>query len=773
MATSLRSRITGATLLALIILPATASRSAEKVVLKNGLVYHGTIDRDNTIVWIFDGLRRVVTRDSKIGSIEPDSTFGTWEIFKLVQPLVQHAGVMPKEAFDISSTPWNDRGRRSFTYTSARSSKPVTMEQAIYEMGPYLVKIRGVDGFWQEGRLSTTQVPQDVILAILAKVDQTNLQERRRVASFLIQARWFAEARRELNSLLRDFPEEPGLKETIESAQVVVSRLEAVERKAEIDIARKAQQYTEVQNRLKSFPSKDVSSDILVGVRDELRAAENEQATNKSWASELKALADALPTHKREAWKKPVAEVLKGLNEVPDVVHDRLVAWQKAKVEGQGNNEEWLALAMSGYLLGSDGATTKLDLARSFWKARGLLHDYLSSEDQEARTRILDELEAFELPEEPGKSLEIKRLDLLTRLAVRMAPPLASDSQPSKEEVLTHKAADDGNSVPTEYSVLLPPEYHPLRNYPAVVALHGGAGPQSAIDWWSKEASRRGYIVIAPEYNLPDHPKEYRFTTSEHAAVELALRDARRRYAIDANRVFLGGQMIGGDMAWDFGLAHPDLFAGVAIVSGRPFKYAFRNIVHTEKLPLYVAMGDLAPASTELVFGSLLKPLIARAYDITYVEHIRRGLEDLPEEAAPILDWMDRKTRQPVVKAFEAISSRDSDERFYGVVIREFQPGYTTAPEAAEPLGKNLNPASIKVTSSQASNLIQVQAKGVKRLDVWISPKILDFSKKLEVRVNGRPYLKGLVKPTLEPFLEDLRIRGDRQQIYWHKVSAG
>src|SRR3954452_12389279 len=138
-------------------------------------------------------------------------------------------------------------------------------------------------------------------------------------------------------------------------------------------------------------------------------------------------------------------------------------------------------------------------------------------------------------------------------------------------------------------------------------------------------------------------------------------------------------------MAWDFGLAHPDLFAGVVIVSGMPFKYAGRYLGHAEHLPLYVALGDLAPASNEVVFGELLKPLISKAYDVTYVEYYRRGLEDLPEECRPISDGRDRRRREPYPKSFDVVTARESDARFYGVVIREFLPGRTTDPDAVEP----------------------------------------------------------------------------------------
>ena len=44
---------------------------AETITLKNGVVYRGSVDKDNTIVSIFDtdGLKRVIIRDSKIASI--------------------------------------------------------------------------------------------------------------------------------------------------------------------------------------------------------------------------------------------------------------------------------------------------------------------------------------------------------------------------------------------------------------------------------------------------------------------------------------------------------------------------------------------------------------------------------------------------------------------------------------------------------------------------------------------------------------------------------
>ncbi|MCA1686043.1 MAG: alpha/beta hydrolase [Planctomycetia bacterium] len=589
----------------------------DSVVLNNGIVYRGTVDRDKPLLWVYDGLKRVALRDSKVRKIESDASYRNLEVFKLEQPLVVHAGAMPREVIRVAPSPWNDRGRRAFAYEGSRPGKVVRMEQAINEMGPYLVKVRGVDGYWQS-QLATTQVPRDVILGILAKVEQKDRNERIRVARFLIQAEWYPEARAELDRILKDFPGDADLAERVAAARASVLQLEAVQTRAAIDRCRLAQQPREASALLKSFPSRDVAADLDTQVRELRRTAGR-----------------------------------------------------------------------------------------------------------------------------PGRGIKI------------------------------HRVRDDENDEPTEYTVSLPPEYHPLRSYPAVVALHDGGGMESAVGWWSAEAAKRGYIVVAPEYKLAGQGTEYHYSGSEHAAVELALRDAKRRYAIDSDRVFVGGQLVGANMAWDFGLAHPDLFAGAVVVSGLPFKYVNRYLPHTERLPLYVAIGDLAPAASELVYGEVLKPLIAKAFDVTYVEYLRRGLEDLPEEAPAVFDWMDRRRRDPYPKKFEVVTARPSDNRFYGVVVRDFQPGRTMAPEAVDGFGKNLNPATLKMTSSNLSNLVKLETTGVKRLDVWLSPRVVDFGKKMEVRINSRSFFKGQPKPDLEPLLEDLRIRGDREQIYWMKVSAG
>src|SRR5262249_6155382 len=97
------------------------------------LVYpsQGAPDKDNSLVYIWDGLKRVVLRDSKIEKIVADNAYRTGERFQLVQPMTVHGGSMPKEVIRVEAGPWDKRGRRPFRYLGSKSNKPLSMEQAI------------------------------------------------------------------------------------------------------------------------------------------------------------------------------------------------------------------------------------------------------------------------------------------------------------------------------------------------------------------------------------------------------------------------------------------------------------------------------------------------------------------------------------------------------------------------------------------------------------------------------------------------------------------
>ncbi len=735
--------------------------SGDTIILKNGATIRGTIDQDNTLAFVSDNLKRTIFYNSKIARIESDTGFSKFERFELVQPMDVHVGVQPPVAVNIRYEPWDAKGRRMFRYVNERG-KAVVMQQAINQISPQLTRFRGIDGFWQ-GQVATSQVPRPVVLGLLNLVNQADQDERLKVTRWLIQAEWYPEALTALDGLVKDFPDDAAMKERVADTRRLVQELQARQTLAEVAVRRKAGQPVEALTMLRSLPREGLPRDILDEVRDQIRRDEDQGVADRLLADSLRDLAEKLSEPERKAWKVPLAEVLEVLSKAPDAVRPRLEALTKADATLAPENR--FALAMSGWAAGTETANDQLKVAGDLWRARSIVRDYLASKSEASRTSLLADL----------RKVEGLDHDAIARLIVRMDPPFR-DAETEKPGVITiHRVAEDDNENPSDYALLLPPDYQPSRSYPTVIALHDqNGGPREAITWVEKEAARRGYIVIAPEYNVPGQGKAYHFSTGEHAAAELSLRDARKRYSIDSDRVFLAGQLEGGNMALDFGLGHPDLFAGVVCVSGFPFKYAYAYKKQIEDLPLYVVLGEMAPAAREVAFDQYFKPLILDAgKDVTYVDYLKRGLEELPEEVPAFFDWMDRRRRDPIPKSFEAATARDSDARFYGVVVREIAQGRTTSPEAADPFGKNLRPATIAMKTSVQGNLLNLTTSGINRLDVWVSPRQIDFKKKMEVRLNGKPLFKGIAKLEFDPMLEDIRIRGDRQQLYYMKVVMG
>jgi acetyl esterase/lipase len=763
-----------AAILALASVETSPRLRADQVVLKNGGLITGIVERDNTIVTIYDGLKRTVIRQTKIDRVspEPASDRQKMERFSLIQPLEVHGGEMPSHALRVRATEWDEFGQRMFEYSkyTGRSLRPERMKQAINEIGPDIVKFRGIDGFWVS-QIATDQVPRSVILGLLDRVDPTNQIERLRVGRFLIQAKWYEEALAELDRLAETFPD---LEATVRNVRGTVRDLQAQQAIDDAERLLSVSQPRGAEERLTTVNLDGVSPALRDAVDRRLRDLRSETGAHRAFASELRAALDAVSEGFRRDHQSAATEVFQALEQAPDAVAPRLEPARPA-LDPEGNPilpEVRLSRALSSWVVGPDHAVDDPDAVRALWDARDRIVGYLISRDHDERQRQRSELDSLSIPGPEGTSQPFD-LELASRIIRQLPPPLASLEPPAEATPLIRRVMDDVNSIPTEYSILLPPEYHPQRRYPTVIALHDGRGSKTALDWWGPEAARNGFIVLAPEYMNAGEEPDFRYSSDEHAAVLLSLRDARKRFAIDPDRVFVGGSLLGGNAAWDIGLAHPDVFAGVVTLSGLPAKHVSKSRAHGEYVPLYVVIGELTTASTEAMVFDMVKAMIGKTWDVTYVEYLRRGLEPLPEELPAAFDWMKRRTRTPRLKDFEVVSARPGDDRFYGVVIRDFAPGRTPAPETVDALGSKLDPATLSCKTNETINLLSLTVSGINALDLWLDPEYINFDERVQIRINGKRYVNDLVKPDLGALLEDVRLRGDRSQLYWARLSLG
>jgi pimeloyl-ACP methyl ester carboxylesterase len=738
---------------AAIVVPAPSARG-DTITLKDGRIYQGAIERDNVLVMVFDGMRRIIVRRNRVASQVPDAGANNLEFFRLMQPVQYESGVMPEFSIGIQAGPWNDQCRREFQHIGKRNGKGVAMTQGITRLGPKSCEVRGLDHYWKSD-IATIELPRPIIRGIMDKVQRDNEEERLRVARWMIQAEWYEEALAELDQLEKDFP---GLKDRLDRVRDTVRSLRS-RQSFDSALFRIAHgQPREGDASLRALLA-TATSDVLPEAKQAASKREELAADDVELIAAVRAASEGIPEESRKALGGLVIEMLSALGEVPDAARDRFGPMRKAKPEA--TPAQRFALAASGFLAGPDLAVEDIERVDELLKAREILRGYFRSPYESERMSSLVDLGTV-----PG--LDQKAVIGLAR---GLAPPLA-DPKVAPGQRRTHRAAVEEGDEPVEYVAITPPEYHQGRPRPALVVLHDGQGIDKALGLWEAEAARHGYVLIAPQWLLPNQSPDYRYTQVEHAAVILALRDAKRRYAIDDDRIFLAGDLFGGNMAWDVALSHPDLWAGVGVISGLPAKFVFPYRDNTKLVPMYVAEGGMIPAAEQVILD-YCRNLISKNCDMTYLDYPSRGLETLPAEAGPMLDWMDTLKRVPQRDEFEVVTAREGDDRFYNVVIRGWAAGRTIDSTAADPTGSNVKPAKVTWKISGGRNIIRLDTDGLTALDVWLSPEQVDLAKKLDVRVNGKSIMKDVPPTEIRPLLEDLRIRWDRSQCYSVKLSVG
>jgi len=330
-----------------------------------------------------------------------------------------------------------------------------------------------------------------------------------------------------------------------------------------------------------------------------------------------------------------------------------------------------------------------------------------------------------------------------------------------------------------QYVIQLPPEYDPLREYPCVVALHESRAPiENQLDWWSGAyreqiqarigyGSRSGFIVMAPVWSRPDQ-RAYEYTPREHQRVLTAVRDAMRRASIDSDRVFITGHGEGGTAAWDIGLAHPDLWAGMISVSGTPDKTIPHYEPNSRHLPLYMVMGELDGAKAG---GAILNDYMTFNHDAMVVMYRGRGREYFYDEIPRLFEWMSLGShrRRAMPREIEAATIREGDQFFWWLELGALKPGVAVDPILWDQASRI---RAGKVTAAIGpDNQIRVQRGPADLFRLQLRPMagILDLNQEVIVREGSRTK-RVQFDGSLRTMLEDVRQRADRKRAFWMTV---
>ena len=770
-------------------LTAAAPARADLIFLKDGFTIHGKVKKENTravdpftretynvpkgFFFVDGGARRYFFSPAQVQAT--DHTFlAVQDTVNNFQRIIIPGPVGMPIILDIADAPeFNDKWTRTLTYRTVGRNVVVPQRLQYLSSSYAVVDAANSARFLWTSCYLPEELGFDQVRRLLAAhkdfADPPTLPaamrsaRRLRLYRFLVHAGWLKEADAELDGIVRDLP---GEKKKVEEERERLRRLQAVRLVENIQRGHRAGRHKWVLEQLVGFPEKYAPAKAV----DEFRTL---QATYKASGEKIKEaerlmvelLKDVKGSDQRKLFTAAVAVIRAEMHRDSidrlDTFVDQARRQLKLKPKNGPTAAELLSLAVTGWLQGSASSQAKPDAARQFWDARNFALAYLKNDNEADRQALL-----------AGYASQKNALgvDEVAQMITLLPPPRAESRLPER---ITKQTTNN-----VTYELQLPREYNHGRAYPLLIVLHhSGEGARDMLKRWADRAGREGYILAAPHWQQ-GAGASYNYSAAEHATVLDTLRDLRLRFHVDCDRVFLFGLGQGGNMAYDVGLAHPDLFAGILPMAATPELFVRQYWPNAQYLPFYIVGGDHVGEPNKLTREQLEK-WIPHGYPVLYVQYKGRGMEWFGAEVAPMFDWMGRKKRTTPVTQLGRYGQdtfgdmfrtmRETDNCFYWLSTDSIGPQHLN--NAARWRAKL--PATVCAHIDPANNRIFIYHTGLRQITVWLARDAkVNFAKPLTVRVNGTIKVSGrTVQPSLSTMLEDYYRRGDRQQLFVARIE--
>ncbi|HXY33920.1 MAG TPA: hypothetical protein VEI07_06805 [Planctomycetaceae bacterium] len=757
---------------------ACGTARAGEVTLKNGLTLSGTARRIQALtverqhpregetlnfpfLMIENGYQRIFVPKGQAARIDERDDLSKYETFRLTQ---HRTGGRQITGRVLSTGPFNEYGQRTHTIQTPQRQEEIVV--GVTKIGPKYVALTGLRYQWNYG-IATLSIPPDQLDLMIRKVsDRKNPDHRFGIARFYLQAGLYEESGKELESIAKDFPE---LSTRVAEARKELLDLEHKLILQELRHRNAAGQHELAHTYALGVPLATASGSVVHDVKDLLAAYDNARERIAKTRVVLGELQAQLKDPALVAAVSPLRPMLEEQLSMESL--DRLDAFFNLVDDKTLQPAEKLALAYSGAVVGSASAVTDLRLAIRLWEAQHAILEYLRTDSPHDRRDRLTEL----------NSLDGITPELVIKL-IQCLPPAVETPDVRPGVATTLQVAGRGAEGGPSYGVLLPPEYDWHHKYPMIVALRPSDHNSSAeLDFWGGttakpgRAQAAGYIVIAPEYVEAD-AREYSYSMSSHEAVLRCIVDARKRFNVDSDRIFLTGHEMGGDAAFDIGMSHPDLFAGVIPINGICNHFCtwyWQNAGHTS---WYAVVGEFDARGTYTIDSKTLSRMMTpwkgyvNGMDVIMVEFAQRGYESYFEETPRIFEWMESLRRQKVPHEFSMHVLRPSENRFYWLRAEGMPKSVTESNVLAGASRGPVSPMLLEGKISASGSTIRVKS-GAKSHTVWLSPELVSYEKPITIMVRDMRKYHKVPESSIEDILDDFATRADRQLIFTTRID--
>jgi len=306
------------------------------------------------------------------------------------------------------------------------------------------------------------------------------------------------------------------------------------------------------------------------------------------------------------------------------------------------------------------------------------------------------------------------------------------------------------------YYLYLPDDYDPAEVYPVFVYLGMGDGrgdyALSALVNGLKKAGRLSqYILLVPQaHGLWWEP-------SAEGPLNRILLTMLHSVSVDTNQIYLGGSSNGGMGTMFYGTHLPDRFAALASNMGypvlerdfltKPLNLDLLKNLFNAKVFLSHGLDDahVTPDGDRSAYAQLKKaPVPATLLELPGKGH------DIPiaDVLGRALAVFETSQRDPFPKRIDFIMNEPAYAACYWIEVEDY----------------SVLPA--RVTAHITGNTVDVESAGVRQMRLALDENLVDLSKPVIVRVNGRELFNGQLHASAQSLLWSAKERMDAQMGY-------
>lgn len=326
------------------------------------------------------------------------------------------------------------------------------------------------------------------------------------------------------------------------------------------------------------------------------------------------------------------------------------------------------------------------------------------------------------------------------------------------------------DTVKMPFLIYIPKNYQPSKKHFLYVYLHGAAtgrkgfSVNSQVPKWEKELlmkpMQEGAIILYPFAR-----KDINWVNDQDAfsAIEQEIIMTKSLYNIDDNRVYLGGHSDGGRGAFGFAVSKPSLFASMYGVcyfpSFNPGNTFLANLRNGQRF--YGISAD----QDRLFSASRVSPVYEMAKNIgaNWENYTLKGSHGLPIDSPAvtffIYDLLFKQQRDPFPKKifWETDDLRNGRNAWIEITEldtlaekKEWQIQYAPVMTQNGKTGRAnfYRHKSGAIQAQTDGNQISIITSLVKKIRLYLSPDMFDFSRQVHLRINDHDFIH--IQPNLD-----------------------